>query len=80
MYIKQYEDVASYDEFKPDIYWKLEILDGNWMVGCGNWIGRPSPAVSLHFFRGISVLRTNVFRVYKRGKNKDCFVKKQYFF
>jgi hypothetical protein len=47
MYIKQYEGVASYDESKPDIYWKLEILDGNWMVGCGNWIGRPSPLVSL---------------------------------
>jgi len=52
---------------------ELESSDGNWTVGIEE-IGLGLA------FGGVSVKKTNVFRVYKRGKNKDSFVKKQYFF
>ena len=52
---------------------ELESSDGNWTVGIEE-IGFGLA------FGGVSVIKTNVFRVCKRGKNKDSFVKKQYFF
>ena len=66
------KNITSYVELNPDIYgtgifgWKLD--DGIEEIGFGSAFG------------GISVIKTNVFRVYKRGKNKDSFLKKQYFF
>jgi len=69
--------LASYDDLNPDIYWKLEILlleigRPKGYLTRGDWIGTT--------FGGILVSRRYEFRVCKRGKNKDCFGKKQYFF
>jgi hypothetical protein len=59
---------------KPDIYGKLESSGGNWTVPkgdlcSGNWIGTT--------FGGSIASGDEIFRVCKRGKNKDCFVNKQ---
>ena len=46
--------IASYDERKPDNYWKLEIRTE---IGClsGNWIGSALTVGEFLYFRGISV-------------------------
>ena len=73
--LSDYEVWTSQDiNGKREIYWKLESsawkLDG--LNADGDWIGKP--------FSGISVSGDTRFSDCKRGKNKDCFANKQYFF
>lgn len=54
---------------------------GNWSLRLGNWTVSTQMEIGLgKLFSGISVSGDTRFSDCKRGKNKDCFGNKQYFF
>jgi hypothetical protein len=58
-----------------------EIVIGNWSLRLGNWTVWMLMEIGLgKLFSGISVSGDTGFRDGKRGKNKDCFGNKQFFF
>ena len=54
---------------------------GNWSLRLGNWtVSMQMEIGSGNLLNGISVSGDTRFRDCKRGKSKDCFGNKQYFF
>ena len=47
MLYKQYEETLHIKNLEPDSYWKLESLNGNWMIG---GIGLALTGGEVHFF------------------------------
>jgi len=77
MLYKQYEETLHIKNLEPDINWKLESSNGNWIIG---GIGSNLTGGEFHFFRGISAIRMICSECVSVVKIKTVSLKSNIFF